>query len=354
MNRAVHFFGVVGISCFASFAWGLPTAYDGFDYANDGSPLAGQDGGYGWSGPWTELGAGPGDDFTLTQAETSLDLPMLPFEPSGDSVIAVGPGSGGNNNFARRPLSGGFDLGADGTLYASFLMQKNGSESSASDNQELNLMSGGSQALRLGSTSGDQWWLGVSSNTFQGITFGETYFAVVKIDAMAAGDDMASIVVFDATEAVPGADPGAYDATYSFGSGATINGAQFWIGTNASGAFDELRLGSTWEDVTSVDPSFILGDFNMVDDITPADFQILSNNLFTGTTYEQGDIDFSGLVDLTDFALFREIYLNQGGSLSDLTAVPEPSTGVLVILANVLLFALGRRRLAYARSRASR
>lgn len=337
MNRVVLFIGALCTCILAGEVHGIPSVYDGFDYANDGSPLSGQEGGYGWSGAWTEAGDGAGDNFTLTQAETSLDLPMLPFDPVGDSVIAAGPGSGSNNNTITRSMAGGFDLGIDQTFYASYLMVKSGSASSSSDNMEMDMMSGGSRTLRLGSTSSDLFWLGTSSNQIGPITFDDTYFVVVKVEAVESGDDVASMIVFDSTESIPGTDPGAFDATYNFSSSATINGAQLWIGTNASGMYDELRFGSTWQDVTSVNPNFLLGDFDLMDGITLTDYQTLSDNMYTGTTYEQGDMNFSGLVDLADFALFREAYVAQGGSLSDLgiVSVPEPSTAMLVGLASV-------------------
>ena len=52
------------------------------------------------------------------------------------------------------------------------------------------------------------------------------------------------------------------------------------------------------------------------------------------TAYGRGDIDFDGDNDLADFVAFRTFYneANGGGALEALTAVPEPSTAVLVLL----------------------
>lgn len=341
MKCAVSLFAALSFVVLGRYAEALPWAYDGFDYANDGSPLTGQDGGYGWAGPWSEAGSGAGDQFTLSQDDVSLTLPNLPFQPAGDRVLAAGPGSGGNNNTITRPLASTLDLGVDGTYYASFLMQKSGSASSSGDNQELDLVSGGAQTIRLGSTSGDRFWLGASSNNFEDIVFGETYFVVVRVDASASSDDQLNMIVYDTSETPDAVEPGVYDATYTFASSAEIDSARFWIGTNASGAFDELRLGGTWDDVTSFDPNFELGDFDFVDGITPADYQILSDNLYTGTTYAEGDFDLSGLVDLTDFALFRDAYLAAGGSL-DALGIPEPASVVLGGIACLVLAGVGR------------
>ena len=347
-NRVALIVGLCSLSLAADgrVARGVPFAYDGFNYANDGSPLTGQTGGYGWEGPWNETGAGAGNQFTLSQTETSLDLPMLPFEPLGDRVLAAGPVGGTNDNRISRPLANSFDLGADGTLYASYLMMKSGAESGGSNNQEFVLLSGTSQTIRLGSTSTNLFWIGTASNTFDSISLGATYFVVLRVDAVASGSDMLSMTVFDATESVPLTEPVSYDKTYTFSSTANINGAQFWIGSNATGEYDEVRLGHSWADVTSINPNYTLGDFNFADGVTPADYQILKSNLYTGTTYEQGDIDFSGRVDLTDFAKFRQLYQSLGFSASELdgSAVPEPAAMVLVLFASFACASSARRR----------
>jgi hypothetical protein len=323
--------------------------YDGFNYANDGSPLSGQTGGYGWAGPWNETGSGAGNEFTLSQNETSLDLPNLPFEPVGDRVLALGPGGTSNNNRVSRPLSNSFSLAQDGTLYASFLFSKGaagGSPPPANNNQELVFLSGTAQALRLGSTSGNLFWVGATTQTAGSIALGETYFLVVRIDALAGANDSIKMLIYDSTESVPVADPLVYDQMHSFGSNATLDGLQFHIGNNASGVFDELRLGSTWADVTSANPNFILGDFDGLNGITIADYHILRTNLYSGTTYEQGDMNASGLVDLTDFALFRQAYTSQGFAASDLDdlSVPEPAAVALLSLPGLMGSLLIRRR----------
>jgi len=347
MNRVALMLGTLWLGLGGGVAWGAPSVYDGFNYANDGSPLTGQTGGLGWAGAWSETGSVAGNQFTLSQNETSLDLPNLPFEPVGDRVVALSPGGSGNDNRVSRPIADTFSLAANGTLYASYLMTKTDSfTATANNNQELVLLSGTAQAIRLGSTSANQFWVGVATNTIGPITQAATYFVVLRVDAVASGSDMLNMIVFDSTETVPTTEPVSYDKTHTFSSSATINGVQFHIGNVAAGAFDEVRLGSTWADVTSANPNFILGDFDGMNGITIADYHVLRDNLFTGTAYEQGDINFSSSVDLTDFALFRQIYQSLGFSASDLddASVPEPSAAVLLGLAGFACAASGRPR----------
>ena len=102
---------------------------------------------------------------------------------------------------------------------------------------------------------------------------------------------------------------------------------------------DELIIGESYEDVASIDPNFLLGDFDLDGELGFADFLILAANLFEGTAYEQGDFDFSGLVDLHDFVAFREAF-NAGAGVA--AAVPEPS-GMILLCTAVCLLGLSRR-----------
>lgn len=353
MNRFLLALGLVASVVVGGPAWALPSVYEGFIYPNDGNPLEGRTGGYGWGGPWGEL-AGDTTTFQFlpSATETSLTLPNLPFTPTGNHVVADGPGTGGNNNFIARPLASGFDLGEDRTFYASFLMSKTQSFADplpGANNQEFDLYSGGSVLLRMGSTSGNAFFIGAASNVVPDFTFdpAQTYFVVVKVDALADADDTASVVIYDSTETIPATDPGTFDQFATLSSSAVFDTVRLWIGTNADGAFDELRFGNTWADVTSANPNYILGDFDQSGGISPSDYQTLASNLYTGTTYEQGDIDFNGRVDLTDFAIFRDIYTAAGLVLppgAPGVAVPEPATWLALAGAAVAAPVWLRRR----------
>ena len=244
--------------------------YDGFDYVG-GSPLAGQDGGYGWSGPWVEIGGGEGDDFTVSPDGTSPTLPNLPFTPVGNFGVAIGPGGAANNNLARRPLSSTIDLSEDQTFFASVLMHKAGVEGGSVNNFEFNLTSGGSQAIRTGATSNNQLFLGVSINLAPEFTFtlGETYMLVLKVETNVDenNNNLYSVAIYDSSETIPLTEPTEFTLDFttsptSANRNTTLNNVQFVIGSRATGYFDEVRIGRTWEDVTSINPNFILGDFD--------------------------------------------------------------------------------------------
>jgi len=111
-------------------------------------------------------------------------------------------------------------------------------------------------------------------------------------------------------------------------------------GANSAHHIDNIRI---LTDFTRIEN---LGDFNEDGTIDTADFMILASNMrSTGEVmYQDGDIDFSGRIDLGDFVVFRKEFLKAnppaGGALA---AVPEPGSLLLAIL-GLLGLALTRRR----------
>jgi hypothetical protein len=65
--------------------------------------------------------------------------------------------------------------------------------------------------------------------------------------------------------------------------------------------------------------------------------------LVEAVTYEDGDIDFDGDVDLYDFRMWKEIYQSQPGA-APVAGVPEPSSVALSLAALVGIAAVVRRR----------
>jgi hypothetical protein len=326
---------VAVISWTQQSAFGVVLAYDGFDYANDAAPVVGLNGGTGWSSGWIDGGLG-GGGFTVSQDDTSMSLSSFPFTPVGDRVLAVGAGTGGNSMRVARPLPSTFDMAQDGVLYASFLIKKvDSSTATTSNNIEFSLSAGtgGNGTIRFGSTSTNQFFIndGTSvpaAQNFGPITLGDTYFAVIKVQSFAATDDVVSALVFDSTETVPGAEPETWDKTKNFASIAVVDHVRLWIGVLASGEYDEIRVGTTWADVTS--PATVLaGDYNSNGKVDGADYVYWRKH--------NGN-------DPGGYSLWRTNFGLPGGSgagLGGSSAVPEPS--VLVLFAIAIASAAGWR-----------
>jgi hypothetical protein len=87
---------------------------------------------------------------------------------------------------------------------------------------------------------------------------------------------------------------------------------------------DEIKIGESYGDVVAIDPDFVLGDFDGNGLVDTADFQVLADNIFEGTTYAEGDLDFNGAVDMRDFIAFREVYAAASGQ-AVAVSVPEPT-----------------------------
>jgi len=314
--------------------------YEGFDY--DIEELHGQDGGFGWSVGWerTSTGAAQVDGqytatFSVSQDGVSLDSPIFPISPSGGNLTVAGAGGGGGNNTrVDRYFTGAnhFSLAEDGVLYASFLFKKNTVDTSGGpvtqNNMEFDFISeAGGQLVRFGSTSDNQWFVNIADNAFGEVVLGQTYFLVLRVEAHAFSDVVRSVMIFDPSRSVPDEEPETWDFFNSFSSESTIAGARLWIGRQASGQFDEIRIGTTWESVTVNEVVF--------------------------PEPPGGDLDGDGIVDGHDFLFWQrgfgttfsaedltawESGFGNGGALS---AIPEPTSAVLLVCAVTVM--LGRR-----------
>jgi hypothetical protein len=97
--------------------------------------------------------------------------------------------------------------------------------------------------------------------------------------------------------------------------------------------------------ILGVEPP-VPGDFNGDGEVTAADFTILSDNLgghLDGPVgRSEGDMNFDGRIDLTDFGQFKEAF---PGAFAAATGVPEPSTIGLVacVLALIAVSPLRKR-----------
>ena len=203
---------------------------------------------------------------------------------------------------------------------------------------------------------------------------GQTYFIVMKytfndpaFDALAGGtkqgqDDSVSIYVNPlnadlgnnageasaAASALYSATGGVGSATFdSFGISSFVLLGHRQSGSvaesSAAYAFDELRIGMTWADVTPTAAS-LLGDFNSDGKVDAGDYATWRKNNNTNNALAN-DNGLGTPVGANHYALWRANFGNPPGSgsgvLGEGGAVPEPSSALLLILSSVAL--CGRR-----------
>lgn len=337
MMRATHASGLLLLLLLTSPAYGIVVAYEGFDYSNDTPLLHNRSGGYGWTTGWLD------NDMDMTDAlsadDTSLTSPIFPFTPVGDRIV-IGPGDAEANRF----FGNSFDFSVDGTVfYGSLLMQKVADGGTASDTVEFRVIApNDTDGFRMLIGSDEAFILDGGSNpptTGAGtIQTGVNYFVVFKGVSAAEGPDQFFASVFDPSTPVPASEPATWDLTLEKDLNLNFSGVRIHTGANSAGAmYDEIRLGLSWDAVTS--PStLLLGDFNNNGQIDEGDLGILMDNLYSGNQYLQGDLDFNGVVDLHDYNSFRTIYQNAGLVFPGTAqAVPEPAA---VLLVSTLLIGL--------------
>lgn len=88
---------------------------------------------------------------------------------------------------------------------------------------------------------------------------------------------------------------------------------------------------------------YVIGDFDGDGTVAFADFLRLAENFNKPGGYGQGDINFSGQVDLEDFSIFRRTLAAAAGE-PQAASVPEPSSAWLILASAMALPLLRRRR----------
>lgn len=314
--------------------------YEGFDYPNDSPVLHGANGGTGWTEGWNDA---DGDFANLSNDDTSLSNPVFPYATVGDRVEG---GPSGTAAEVNRLLPVTFDMAQDGvTLFASFLFKKSLGAGTANNNVEFNFFASGGniQVARFGGSSGDQFFLHNGTNLLPGsITLDHTYFMVLKVVSSALSDDQFYAKVYDGTAPVPTAEPTEWDATWGVNSARVIDNIRLVRGANGVGAFDEIRVGSTWGSVAGGTVTPVLtADFNDDLVVDGNDFLIWQRNyLQTGDV--AGDANDDGVVDGLDLGIWKEQFVP--AATAAVAAVPEPTTGLLATCAALALAVRARRR----------
>ena len=247
-------------------------AYEGFDYsqnANEGN-LSDQNGGFGWSGAWTNPRGYSGTITPGSMLAGNNGPAGFDSHSSGNSTfqpLASQSGrwldcSAGGNFAAHGYVDSNGNVGADGkTLYLSFLQQPNGT----SQFYELEFHRGVlGDAGRIGGIGNDTGDNDVhlraevpagGNSTFWDLGPGNTNvnFYVMRIDYKAGNDDV--FVYRNPKSLIEPAVP-----TITVSNAADMSFGGICLGTylnNRAVAHDEIRLGMTWADVVGQSVSML-------------------------------------------------------------------------------------------------
>lgn len=211
-------------------------AYEGFAYS--AGSLDGDNGGTGWANAWSASSSGSASVSAagLTYASGGKSLVT-----SGGSVSLPGDHYGGFRSPASVPTSG--------SMYISFLADRTGD--GESNYLGLSLFSGGAEQAIFGAMNGETHW-GIEQNT-TGATYMTTEtvgatptLLVARID-FGASDDTVSLYVNPSLTAEPSTP--SVSATFN-----TFSWDRIRIQSRVAGNVDEIRIGTTYADVTQSVP----------------------------------------------------------------------------------------------------
>jgi hypothetical protein len=219
------------------------TVYEPFDYSA-ASPVLGQNGGYGWAGPWTFLN-------TWQTVSPGLTFGSLPTQGN----MAQNTGAIGAEN--RRSFASPF-LSTGGDVWFSFLTRPNDANVANSFNG-LTLLAG------VGSTDDRSLfvgWVGGSTTTYGMATFPAIGFVGTNVGPsqdvttylvgriqFAAGNDTITLWA-NPTPGSASPDTTPFVKTdYDFG--ASVDGAYLYGGVN-EWATDEIRFGDSFASVSAI------------------------------------------------------------------------------------------------------
>lgn len=258
------------------------TVYEGFSSAANGADLHGYSGGsaFGLTGTWDVTGSGAARQDTINRTVGPLWFPnnvIYPRTNSGANYQWAERNSGshawGEPSYATRPLASPINFAQDGTFYVSYLARMH-------SQQDSNMMVGLSDGTDL-LTNGINYYAGTSRFGFSygptppgtntpgsadsgiPVTLSQSYFIVAEIKTQAAGPDTISYKAYNSSSEVVHSNPtqlsgvGAGANQWTMQQTITASNVFDRLYAKADGPaypnFDELRIGSTWTDVTGLD-----------------------------------------------------------------------------------------------------
>lgn len=233
---------------------GRVLAYDGFDYAAEmksGTP----DGGEGWSGGWVRGGFGVRDAVLRFLPEPSLRGPdALSRTATGGQMLF----DGGDFTVYKRKLAEPLDLRIDSVRYVSFLVRKTAPRDAEAGDEWMRVIwtTRAAKAERcgfgvLGNNRPFVFSQGVPNvAAAEPIAPEQTYLFVGKLVTGRDTPDEIFLKIFGPRDALDLREPKRWTvAGKSNRLDARLDELHLGFGPHGGFAFDELRIGTTWESV---------------------------------------------------------------------------------------------------------
>lgn len=230
-------------------------ASDSFSY-NTSETLGAQSGaGNGWGGGWM-------DNITLTTAATEPVQANSLTTPPNYLTTATGGSAGGAANAGMviyRALASSISLDVDQDIYFSILTRRSVGTQGRSMGIAFHEGSSAAKASFGNSTGGNAYVtsIGALQQTASSVIANNpTYLWVFKISAKATGNDQLFVQTYrsdPSPHTVPNTEPATWQVE---GQPAVATGSltqlSIAMGTGAQLEIDEIRLGTTWQDVAAV------------------------------------------------------------------------------------------------------
>jgi hypothetical protein len=330
---------LVATAIFAQRSFALVIASDSFDYAVGN--LTAQNGGTGFAAGWASSGG--------TAQVQSPGLAHTGLNTIGNKAFI----SASNQNW--RALTAGTQGSGDSTLWISFIGQRTGANNVRFFGISFyagDVNTSANEHLTIGENSNnnlDQWGAHFTSAAagridIAGASVNTQSLLLTRINFHSAGnDDFFMWVNPNLSAGEPAIATAAASSVGAFNLAfdrLSLRGGTLNTGNIGEALYDELRLGTTFADVT---PGVCaLGDADCDGDVDLNDFESIRSHFRKNVSLRSdGDLVSNGVVDFADFRQWKAAFVGGGGSLAgldlDFTSVPEPGTfcSAVVLLAMI-------------------
>lgn len=250
-------------------------AYEGFDYAPGTLGTAGS-GGIGWSSSW-QRGVDTNCPLNIGQGSLAPGMDYI-LGTKGNRVWAIGEKYAADYHGGARQLQYPIDMRIDQDYYISYLVKCDSDTFNQASMWISDSKMGGNVLLAAHQyeaghhatlVATPKFALRSPTNDWYNRLFGswsseEVYMVIVKISAVAAGNDTVSIKIFNQSNPLPFDEPTEWDASFTTQS----NLAYSWLKIDGVGDqfdlwnFDEIHIGTGWGAVTGW--AQVCGDFGTI------------------------------------------------------------------------------------------